>query len=125
MCSKAGRHRSIEMLPNFRTTGNVEDKVKWKKARARATRTFREENKNKWQSYVDTLSINTKASLVWRKIRSICGRPPSQVNMIKEKNILYTSIEITENLAQSFQEITSNLNYDPQFVLYKVATKQE
>ena len=44
--------------------------------------------------------------------------------MVKEIDILYTSIEeITEKLAQIFQEITSNLKYDPQLLIYKDSTE--
>ena len=111
--SEAWRQRE-RCYRTFKTTGNIEDRIKWKKARANARRTFREEKKKDWHSYVDTLTINTKASLVWKKIKSIRGRPPSKVNMLKENDIFYTSNEeITERLAQTFQEITSNLNYDP------------
>ena len=110
----------VRCYRSFNTTGNIEDKIKWKRARAKATRTFREEKKREWQSYVGTLSINTRASSVWKNIRSIGGRPPSRVNMLKKNDIIYTSIvEITEKPAQSFQEITLNLNYDPQFLDYK------
>ena len=123
--SEAWRQRE-RCYRTFKTTGNIEDRIKWKMARANATRTFREGKKKDWHSYVDTLSINTKASLVWKKIKSISGRPPSKVNMLKGNDIFYTSIEeITERLAQTFQEIISNLNYDPQFLLYKEASEQE
>ena len=44
--------------------------------------------------------------------------------MLKEIDILYSSMEeITEKLAQIFQEITSNLKYDPQFLIYKASTE--
>ena len=62
MCSEAWRHLE-RCYRTFKTIGNIEDRIKWKKARANATRTFREEKKKEWHSYVDTLTINTKASL--------------------------------------------------------------
>ena len=107
MCSEVWRSRE-KCFRIFKTTGNIEDKIKWKRAQAKATKTFREEKKKEWQSYVDALSINTKASSVWRKIKSICGRPPSTINMLKENGTVFASIEeITEKLALSFQEIAS------------------
>ena len=119
VCREAWRLRE-RCYRSFKETRNIEGMIKWKRARAKATRTFREEKKSEWQSYVGTLSINTKASSVWEKIRSIRGRPPARVNMLKENDIIYTSIaEIREKLAQSFQEITLHLNYDPQFLDYK------
>ena len=43
--------------------------------------------------------------------------------MLKEIDILYTPIEeITEKLSQIFQD-TSNLKYDPQFLIYKDSTE--
>ena len=125
VCKEAWRLRET-CYRSFKATGNIEDKIKWKRARAKATRTFREERKREWQSYVGTLSINTKALSVGKKIRRIRGRPQSRVNILKENDIIYTSIvEITEKLAQSFQEITSNLNNDPQFLDYKQVAEQE
>ena len=70
MCSEVWKSRE-KCYRIFKTTGNIEDKIKWNRARAKATRTFREEKKKEWQSYVDALSINTKASSVWRKIKSV------------------------------------------------------
>ena len=54
MCSEAWRHLE-RCYRTFMITGNIEDRIKWKKARANATRTFREEKKNEFHSYVDTL----------------------------------------------------------------------
>ena len=74
------------------------------------------------------LSINTKSSMVWKKIRSIRGKPPTKVNILRINDIFFNSsiAEITEKLAQAFQEITSNLNYDPQFLdhIYKAEQEQ-
>ena len=58
-------------------------------------------------------------------IKSIRGRPPSTINMLKENGTVFASIEeITEKLALPFQEIASGLNYDPQFLAYKETSKQ-
>ena len=61
----AGRHGDSRSFKarcdrSFKATRNIEDKIKWTRARAKATRTFGEQNKREWQSYVGTLPINTK-----------------------------------------------------------------
>ena len=110
----------------YKATGNIEDKITWKKTTVKETRTSKEEKKREWQSYVNPLTINTNASLVLLKIKSIHGKPLSTVNMLKENDIVYTSIEKnTEKIAQSFQEITSNLSWHLQFLDSKEAAGQE
>ena len=64
--------------------------------------------------------------MVWKKIRSIRGKPPIKINILRINDILYSSIaETTEKLAQEFQEITPNLNSDCQFLDHKYTAEQE
>ena len=112
-CGEAWRCRE-ECFRIYKSTESIEDKINWKRAKATAT-----------NAHVNMLSINTKSSMVWLKIRSIRGKPHSKLNILKMNGILYSSVaEITEKLAQTFQKITSNMNYDPQFLDHKYTAEQ-
>ena len=104
-------------------TGNIEDKIKSKEQKQqRRSGKKRKMNGNRmW-----TLSqLIQRLPQYLRKIKSIRGRPPSAINVLKENGTVFASIEeITEKLALSFQEIASGLNYDPQFLAYKETSEQ-
>ena len=69
MCSEVWKSRE-KCFRIFKTAGNIEDKIKWKRARAKATKTFREEKKKEWQSYVDALSITRRLPQYGRRSRA-------------------------------------------------------
>jgi len=118
-CSRVWKHREL-MYRTFKRTSTIEDKVKWKRARAIATKTFRDAKKKEWQEYVSTLNINSTASSVWEKIRKIRGRQPRKISVIKEDGQIYSSTrEIANIIASTLSEITSDDNYDEDFARHK------
>jgi len=122
-CSRVWRIRE-SMYRQYKRTSNVEDKVNWKRARAVATRTFREEKKREWQEYVSKLNINSTASSVWDKVRKIRGREPRKIHVIKEGDSVFSSThEIANIIGRTLSEITSDNNYAGEFAQYK--TDQE
>jgi len=118
-CSRVWRERE-RCYRVYRRTHSINDKVEWKKARALATKTFKEEKKREWAEYVSGLNINATSSEIWNKIRKIKGRTPKKIEILELNGLEYSTIpDIANVLADKMAEITSNENYDQAFTVHK------
>lgn len=108
----------------FKRTGEMEDKIAWKKARAIAKATIREAKKKSWRDYVSTLKTTTPSYEIWQTVNKIRGNHSRRVNILKEGDELHSSIPaISEKLAETFETISSDRNYSPEFL--KLKQKEE
>ena len=108
-----------------KATGNISDKIEWKKNRAIATKTFREAKQESWRDYVSTLNVGTMSSEVWKTINKIRGRNTREMLILRSGSVYYTEREeIAEKLAETFAKISSEENYNPTFLRYKIAAEQ-
>jgi len=106
----------------YKSTGDVQHKIEWKKKRALAKQTFRKAKEESWHSYVSTLNERTPSALVWERIRKIKGRPHRQINILQDGNNSFSSTtEIVNKLAATFEEIMSSANYNPEFLPVKIS----
>ena len=77
----------------WKTTGELRDKVKWKRARAVATRTFKLTKQNEFTDYINGMKINTPAQKIYEMLRKIRGRNARNVNILQKNGQLYTTIQ--------------------------------
>jgi len=122
-CSRAWKERE-KCYRTFKRTGRLEDKISWKRARAAATRTFREEKRLEWHEYVSKLNTSATSSEIWGQIKKIKGRPPRKVNTLECEGITYSTIpEIANKLAETLADITSGGSYSPEFQSRRTAAE--
>ena len=82
----------------------MEDKIKWKRARALTMHTFREAKQKSWREYVSTLIAYTPSSKVWEQLNKLRGRSPRKINILKINDVCFSSVEeIGEKLAEHFE----------------------
>ena len=123
-CTQLWRERE-RLYRKYRRTGENTDKVEWKRARAKAKWTFKQHQKANWNNYIESLKSKVSLAEVWRKVKSIRGRTPNTVHILKDGDTIYKSVSnITEKLACTLEKITSNLNYSPEFLNIKNAAEQ-
>jgi len=124
-CSRVWKERE-KLYAAFRRTGNPEDKVKWKRARAIATRTFRDEKKKEWANYVGKLNNNATSAEIWNQVRRIRGRPPRKISILEVNGRVVSSLpDIVNELADTLADITSNERYDAEFRTFKGNAEQQ
>lgn len=118
-CKAAWLERE-KLYRKFKQTGQVVDQIAWKRARAIARTTFREAKQQSWRAYVSTLNTTTPSSEIWKTINKIRGYSSRKINILKVGNEYVSSIEdITEKLAETFENISSDKNYSPEFLKHK------
>ena len=123
-CKEVWRARE-KSYRKYKATGNISDKIEWKKNRAIATKTFREAKQESWRDYVSTLNVGTMSGEVWKTINKIRGRNTREKLILRSGSVYYTEREeIAEKLAETFAKVSSEENYNPTFLRYKIAAEQ-
>ena len=114
----AKRNRLLNVMKINKTPQTVEN---YKKARAEAQKTIREEKTKSWQDYTSTLTDSTKLSSVWRMAKRMEGNNSnSHTPSIVVNNKTYDSnSQKAEILAEHFSNISSNNNYQASFIKRK------
>ena len=98
----------------------MEEKVKWKKARARIKRTFNEAKRRNWRGFTSSMNRNTSSCKVWEIINSIRGRPPSKIQILYIDNRCISTVSgIANAFAIVFENVSSKLNYFRSFLEHK------
>ena len=122
-CRNAYKERE-KMYRKYKVTRTAEDNINWKRARAKATRTFRLAKKQEWRAIISALTINTPSRKVWEKINRIKGRTPRKINILQENGIIFsTTQEITDKMAETFCKVTRRSNCNERFV--RIRSKKE
>ena len=87
----------------WKTTCELRDKVKWKRARAVATRIFKLAKQNEFRENISGMKINTPQLRRYEKLRNIRRREARKINILQKNRQLYTTTqEIVDCLAESF-----------------------
>lgn len=96
----------------FKKYPTEENFITFKKLRATARRQILQSKRECWHQYVNTITNSTPSAEVWRKIRNINGKPYcNHIPAIKmNDNIITECNEITEIMADYFENISSNSN---------------
>ncbi|XP_044748699.1 uncharacterized protein LOC123309578 [Coccinella septempunctata] len=99
-------------LNKYRRTRNAEDLINFKKLRAIARRTLKKSKKDSWRNYVSSITSDTPASEVWRKIKRMNGTKIHNTipAIILQNTVLNDDQEIANTLADHFQERFKNSN---------------
>ena len=86
----------------------MDDKIKWKRARAIDTKTFKEAKREDMRQYLSPMIVNTPEAKIYEKIRRIKGRPPRRIDILKKHDTVIAAIpDIANCLAEAFAEISN------------------
>lgn len=124
-CARANDERKRK-LRRFQHTNLIADKIAYNRARAIAKQTKHKARQDSWQSFIDTLTIDTPMSKIWKRIAKIRGihKPFQPPYLIKNNAHISDPTEVAECLASHYQNISSNASYSPQFQRKQRTTEQ-
>ena len=101
--------------------------IEYKRLKATATKTVKEEKRKSWRSFCSTLSHRTKLGNVWRVVKSLNNN--SQSESIPELKIkdgsARTNMEKANTFAKHFSNVSSNTNYSNRFKRHKSKFEKE
>ena len=109
-------------LRKFKQTLDTNDFKNFIKSRFNARKIIRDAKKKSWEEFISSITINTPASVIFKKIKSINGRTQFHdiTGITNENNELISSKTlICETIAKSFQKVSSSTNYSDSFLTYK------
>lgn len=120
--SKIERER---LYQKYRRNRTMENLLRWKKWRAEHKQKIRLSKKESWEKFVNTLNKNTPISKLYQNVRKIRGKANPKINLLKDNGIYYsTQAEISNKLAETFSNISSNNNYPDNFTILKDSEEQ-
>lgn len=118
-CANAIKARK-KAYRQFNTYPTSENLIAFKRLKAKARYIIKQSKKNSWRDYVSTITHRTNSSTVWKKIKSICGRPMSSIPAILNNGVLVTSPhDVVSVIASHFASVSSNARYDAAFLQRK------
>ena len=104
----------------YKRTKTDIDKIKWKKARALASKPFNLTKKKELQQFLSTMTVNTHMSKIYEKIRKIRGKTPRNIKILTFDNRIYSTLQdIVNLLAEIFSRVSSKTNYSDRFRQHK------
>lgn len=107
----------------FKKHKTLENLIAYKKYRAVARTTIRQNKKQSWINFLTSLNSSTPSKIVWNKIKAIQGslRYSDTINLTRYDNSIITDNQETANvLAEAFVKNSSNSNYDKKFLTHRI-----
>ncbi|XP_018020252.1 uncharacterized protein LOC108676647 [Hyalella azteca] len=124
-CARANLDRK-RTLRRFQRTGNIADKIAYKRARAIAQYTKDTARKESWKRYVSSLNSETPMSKIWQRIRKIAGRPGLTRPCLRINGAPTTDPQVVATeLARYFADISSGQHYPRPFLYLKHQQEQQ
>lgn len=118
-CRRAFNKRE-KLYRQYKQTGQQDHKLEWQQARREASNVFSQAKEASWKEYTNNLTVHSKSSDVWQMTRSIRGRPSPRISILSSGSTCSSKLEdIVETLADSFEAVSSEKNYDPEFINHK------
>ncbi|XP_072375795.1 uncharacterized protein [Diabrotica undecimpunctata] len=108
-------------LNRFRKYNTLENKLEFKRLKARARFIIKRSKRESWKKFVSELNSSTPINKVWQMVRKISGKnTPNHINFLEEKQKIYTSpLDIANILANSFERFSSDNVLPPDFLTKK------
>ena len=98
----------------------VENLLNYNRERAKTRRVVKESKRRSWNEYVTSINYSTPSTTVWKKIKSISGRPVNTIPAIRNGGQLVTSpTDVVSILGRHFASVSSNARYDAEFLAKK------
>lgn len=125
-CSKAIK-ASKQAFYKLKRQYTPENKIAFKKLRARARYILKKSKKESWTQYISSINTTTPTSEVWNKIRKIKGSNSTYkiTSLLQDNTIITNDIDIAESFANEYADASSDDNYEPTFLQHKRTTETQ
>ena len=124
----AARHRAYRH--RFREDA-AEQQAEYVRLKGEAQSTIREASRVHWEEYCSTLTSATKLGSVWRMAKKMSGTttreamPDLVVGTDKDKKVFESNADKANLLAQTYASVSSDDNYDANFLIHKASMEAE
>ena len=117
------RHTREVLYQRYRRNRTLENKIKWHRARAIHKNKVQITKENSWREYISEFKEGMPIKEICNRIRKFKGIAPKTIRILVDADDnskhYNTPNEISEALAKTFSNVSSNNNYDPQFLPIK------
>lgn len=111
-------------LKTFQISGKTEDHIKLKQLRAKTKYLVKISKEKSWKIFTSSIAPRTDPSVIWSKVRSLCGRRREKHTHLIIENTLYTKPNDVANLlGASFQTNCSDDNYHKTFLTNNIQNR--
>jgi len=103
-------------------TKDIDDCIEYRRRKGVAQKIIKDESRTYWQNFCGTLNNQTKMSTVWSMAKKMNGIQTNKkpTNIILNNKKLETDQEIAEAFADEYAGVSSNQNYDQNFLKHKM-----
>ena len=123
--SRNKRERFYQIYRRNRSQANL---IKWRRARAIHKNNVSKAKEESWREYISEFDCEIPISTLCKRIKRLKGIPPQTTRILQDDTqrtkSYKTPAEISEILAQTFAQVSSNDNYAPEFIPLKEAKEQ-
>jgi len=111
-------------LKTFQNSGKTEDHIILKQLRAKTKYLVKSSKEKSWKSFTSSITPRIDSSIIWSKVRSLCGqRREKHTNLIIDNTIHTNPIDVANHLGISFQTNCSDDNYDKTFLTNNIQNR--
>ena len=113
---KRTRETRERQYKKYRRRKSMQNYILWKRAKAEHRQAVIEEKRASWIKLASTFNYKTPKATIYENVRKIKGNRQRKINVLKEGDQYYTTHqEIANRLGQTFSNISSAENYQPNF----------
>ena len=119
------RERFYQIYRRSRTDRN---RTNWSRARAQHKRNVRKKKEESWEKYTSEFNENMPISDLCKRVKKMKNIAPNSIRILDDPNqqgVQHTTPdEISEILAKTFAEVSSDNNYSAEFLPRKIQAEQ-
>jgi ribonuclease HI len=103
----------------MRTRFSIPAKIEYKRLRAKVKYELKKARRKAWEEFASTITPQTPSSEIWNKMAKISGKAKStSINRIRRQNgdVIENSKEIANEMVKHFAAVSSDQNYNREFI---------
>lgn len=119
-CQETVKNRN-KAQKKMKRSNDLDDCIEYRRLKAVAQRTIREEQQNYWREYCSSLNKDSKLTSVWRMAKRMGGKNSnSNIPTLIHENKSYTTEQEKANIiAKTLSETSSDSNYSSSFIIHR------
>ena len=112
------RKRALDCLKRTHSIGNL---IRYQRAKAQCRFICNQRRKVSWQQYISSITTKTPMKAVWKKVNKLNNKYSQStiISLNHNNRIISNPQEVSEILAQSFSDVSSEDSYSLEFRRYK------
>ena len=122
------RNKRERLYQIYRRNKTVQNRTNWHKARAEHKRNIKKAKDESWEKYTSEFNANIPISYLCKRVKRMKNIAPPSIRILNDpdqQGVQYTTpSEISEILAKTFAQVSSDDNYTNEFIPKKTQAEQ-